>query len=332
MLGHQMVTVHSQDDDIRLDRWFHRHYPKVSKGLIEKLARKGAIRLDGKRIKTNIRLKAGMRLKVPAAIIEAQSHHKQETSKATSADIHMIENQIIFEDRFIIAINKPHNLASQGGSGIDKSLIDILQAIGQTKGYKPHLVHRLDKDTSGIMIIAKSPDMAATLTKSFQQRQIQKIYLAIVAGQARPAEGHISLPLAKRGSKGQQKIVADYDHGQKAESLYQTLETAGQIASIVALCPLTGRTHQLRVHANDALECPILSDGKYGGEKAFIPNLSKKLHLHAWQLHFSHPKTRQHLQLIAPIADHICQTIKTLGMETPDSDGYESVHDSFLSK
>ncbi len=325
MFTHQIITISAQDDDIRLDRWFHRHYPKASKGLIEKLARKGAIRLDGKRVKTNIRVKAHMQLKIPAAILEAQSKIQDTTPKAkpSDSDIRMIKDQIIFEDRFILAVNKPHGLASQGGSGIEKSLISIIQAMGQTEGYKPHLVHRLDKDTSGIMILAKSPDMAAALTKNFQRRDIRKIYLAVLAGQARPAEGHISLPLIKRGSKGQQKMVADYEHGQTAESLYQTLETAGQVASIVALSPLTGRTHQLRVHANDALECPVLSDGKYGGEKAFIPNLSKKLHLHAWQLHFSHPKTGQHMQLIAPIADHICQSISELGMQIPDSSAYE---------
>lgn len=323
MSSHQTITINTQDDDIRLDRWFHRHYPNASKGLIEKLSRKGAIRLDGKRIKSNARIKAGMQLKIPAAIIEAQPHSENTEPFAAASDIQMIKDQILFEDRFIIVINKPHGLASQGGTGINKSLISILQAIGNTEGYKPHLVHRLDKDTSGIMVLAKSPDMAAVLTRSFQKRDVQKIYLAILAGQPRPAEGHINLPLIKSGSKGQQKVIADYDHGQKAESLYQTLETAGHIASIVALSPLTGRTHQLRVHTNDALECPVLSDGKYGGEKAFIPNLSKKLHLHAWQLHFRHPKTLQHMRLVAPIAEHICQSIETLGMQIPDSDAYE---------
>ncbi len=327
MSSHQIITVKLEDNDIRLDRWFHRHFPNVSKGLVEKLARKGAIRLDGGRVKSNTHVQTNMQIKVPSAIIEAQT--QEQAAKApsimqiTKQDIKMLKECVLFEDRFIIVVNKPHGLASQGGSGVTKSLIDIIQAMGEDEGYKAHLVHRLDKDTSGIMVLAKSPDMAAELTHAFQGRNMQKIYLALVVGQPRPSEGHIDLPLIKKGSKGQQKVVADYEEGQKAESLYQTIEHAGNIVSILAMSPLTGRTHQLRVHANDALECPILSDGKYGGEKAFIPNLSKKLHLHAWQLHFRHPKTKQRMQLVAPIAEHICQSITSLGMSIPDHDAYD---------
>lgn len=320
-MNYQLIKVTEDDDQIRLDRWFHRHFPHISKGLVDKLARKGAIRLDGKRAKGQSRVSTNMEIKIPPSILQAQkdSPARKEKPKISTEDLKQIEQSILYEDRFILAINKPAGLASQGGSKIKKSVDDILKAWAEEKDFQIYLVHRLDKDTSGVLLLAKSPKMASELTHGFQQREIQKTYLALLTGNPKPKEGHIDMPLLKGQVGAQQKVYPDWDHGSRAETLYQVLESAGQKMSLVAFSPLTGRTHQLRVHAAEALKYPILGDGKYGGENAFAEGLSKKLHLHAWQLNFRHPQTKEMMQITAPILGHMEESLKTLSLDMPDA-------------
>ncbi len=311
-----LIHVTEGDDDIRLDRWFKRHYSHASKGLIDKLSRKGAIRINGKRCKAADRVYKGDEIKVPPAIREATPIEAKEktTEAATAVDVKLIERNIIHEDRFIVVVNKPAGLASQGGSGITRSLDEIMKAIGEKNGYKPHLVHRLDKDTSGLIIIAKSPAIAAKLTESFKKHDLRKIYLAVVKGHPRPDEGEIDLPLRKSGKLGEQKVRIDYENGQKALSQYQVLEHCGQEFSLCALSPLTGRTHQLRVHMMEALNCPIVGDKKYGGIEAVPNGLPKKLHLHAWRLELKHPASGEKKQFEAPLSETLEKTLKILDM------------------
>lgn len=314
-----LVTVTKEDDDIRLDRWFKRHYPHISKALIDKLSRKGAIRLNGKRCKAADHIYMSNQIKIPLAIINAEPNQFQKSEKynrPTLKDIKEIENHIIHEDRFIVVINKPSGLASQGGSGIRRSLDEIMKAIGEKKGFKAHLVHRLDKETSGLVILAKSPSIATKLTESFQSHNIRKIYLAVIKGHPRPDEGEISLPLRKFGPKGQQKVQVDFEQGQKAISQYQILDHCGQEFSLCALSPLTGRTHQLRVHMKEGLNCPIIGDKKYGGLEALPEGLPKQLHLHAWQLEFKHPASQEKINLKAPLSETLKQTLKILDIQT----------------
>ncbi len=310
-----VITVTNNDNDIRLDRWFKRHYEHISKSLIDKLARKGAIRINGKRCKAANHVYEGDQIKIPQAIMNIQTSKPQsidKSNKLTVADIKCIENNIIHEDRFIIIVNKPAGLASQGGTGLHRSLDEIMKVISEKKGYKPHLVHRLDKDTSGLIMMAKSPSIATKLTESFKQHEIRKIYLAVIKGHPRPHEGEIDLPLLKSGRQGQQKVHVDYKNGQKAISQYQVLDHCGQEFSLCALSPLTGRTHQLRVHMKEGLNCPIIGDKKYGGSEAVPDGLPKKLHLHAWQLEFKHPASQEKMQFKAALSETFNKTFKIL--------------------
>lgn len=316
----EIMTVTQNDEDIRLDRWFKRHYPHISKGLIDKLSRKGAIRINGKRCKAADHVHENDEIKIPHAILNAPIEAPEKTEKTnlpSVADIKLMEKNIIHEDRFILIVNKPAGLASQGGSGISRSLDAIMNAIGEKKGFKPHLVHRLDKDTSGLIIMAKTPAIATKLTEGFKQHDIRKIYLAVIKGHPRPDEGEINLPLRKSGKLGEQKVRVDYEHGQKAVSQYQILEHCGQEFSLCALSPLTGRTHQLRVHMAEGLNCPIIGDKKYGGIEAIPDGLPKKLHLHAWRLEFRHPQTQEKMNIEAPLSDIFKKTLKILDMQSP---------------
>ncbi len=313
----QIVKVTENDDDIRLDRWFKRHYPHISKGLVDKLCRKGALRINGKRCKAADHVHVQDEIKIPHAVSNAEmlsAPLKEKTNLPHAADIKLMEKNIIHEDRFILVVNKPAGLASQGGSGIARSLDEIMKAIGEKKGYKTHLVHRLDKDTSGLIIMAKTPAMATKLTEGFKRHDIRKIYLALIKGHPRPHEGEIDLPLRKSGAQGQQKVHVDYEKGQKAISQYQVLEHCGQEFSLCALSPLTGRTHQLRVHMAEALNCPIIGDKKYGGLEALPKGLSPKLHLHAWRLEFRHPKTEEPMTIEAPLPETFQKTLQILDM------------------
>lgn len=313
MSGIELFEVDAEEDDIRLDRWFRRHYPALKHGALEKLLRTGQIRIDGKRAKASSRLLAGQKIRVPPQAAEARRETSPRSAGPDDRDVEYIRSLVIYRDEQVIALNKPAGLAVQGGTKTTRHIDAMLDALRFGMKERPRLVHRLDRDTSGVLLLARSAKVAATLGRTFQGRQVRKIYWALVVGSPALEKGRIDLPLRKRpGARGEQ-MAAD-SGGKKAVTLYSVLETAGQTAAWLALWPLTGRTHQLRVHCA-AIGHPILGDGKYGGEGAFLPGegLPKQLHLHARELVLPHPSSQDPLQIIADLPPHMVQSWKLFG-------------------
>ena len=274
----QKFKVNKEDDNIRLDRWFKRNKPDVTHALLQKLLRKGGVKLNGKKAQSSVRVAEGDEILLKVEIVAQQSTRKSKKNQISEKDIEKFKSYIIHEDKDLLVINKPHGLASQGGSGIKISVDDIIREINPR--YK--LIHRLDKDTSGALVIAKKTSIATKLGEIIRERKMKKIYLALVKAVPQPREGKIDLPIAKRGERSEKMEVVSINSkdGKKAVTEYKTLENYGGKFSLIELKPITGRTHQLRVHMAE-IGCPIIGDGKYGGKQAFIDGLASKLHLHS---------------------------------------------------
>lgn len=303
--------VQDSEDGMRLDRWYKTHFPEVGFGYLQKLLRKGQIRVDGSRAKTNTRLEAGQTIRIPPLNNpnnnEAREHSEPRQRKITKADIEYVQSLVIYKDDDIIAINKPSGLAVQGGTKTERHLDGLLDALKFEADERPRLVHRLDKDTSGLLLLARSRKSATSLGKALSGHKAQKIYWALVRGVPRYESGEINQPLVKKGRAGDERIrIAERDDpaAMKALTYYKLIDTAGQKMAWLAMMPVTGRTHQLRVHAV-ALGHPIIGDGKYGGSDAHPGgDIPKKLHLHAKSLKIPHPSGRT-LELEAPLPDHM---------------------------
>ena len=273
--------VSLDEDGTRLDRFIRRHHDGINQGKIEKLLRSGSIRVDGSKAKSSTRLNQGQLVTMPAALAVGTPRPRTE-HRPDPAVVSALRDAVIARGKGWIAINKPSGLASQGGAGtvqhVDGALAEAFPGEGP-----PRLVHRLDRDTSGIMVVATSLAASRELARGFQGHGHQKTYLALVLGVPRPQQGTIDAPLIKAGGKGQEKMVVDYDIGQTARTDFTVLEAMGRSVSLVALSPLTGRTHQLRAHMA-TLGCPILGDGKYGGSESFPHDCVTRLCLHAAHL------------------------------------------------
>ncbi|MEM8914372.1 MAG: RluA family pseudouridine synthase [Pseudomonadota bacterium] len=313
-------TIADGDVDMRLDRWFRREFPGLGHGRLEKLLRKGQIRVDGRRVKANERLQAGATVRVPPLGDLSKQPVKphaanNKKSRALAADL---RKQILFEDAALIILNKPAGLAVQGGSKTDSHVDGALDGLVEPGAERPRLVHRLDKDTSGVLLLAKTRAAATALTSAFRSSDVEKEYWAICAGAPDRESGLIDLPLAKRGSAGGEKVIGDED-GKKALTDMRLVVHAGGKISWLALRPLTGRTHQLRVHC-EAIGCPILGDGKYGGSNAFPTGTHRidRLHLHARRLKFRHPASGRPVEFISPLPGHMVDTFKAFGFAEPD--------------
>ena len=310
------IEVQSEDEGLRLDRWFKRHYPDLPHSRLQKLLRTGQIRIDGSRSKTDNRLNAGQIIRIPPL------EHRNQASKSSlppdPADVRAVSDWIIHRDSQIIALNKPPGLAVQGGSKIHRHLDAMLDALKFGLNERPRLVHRLDKDTSGVLLLARTAKTAAHLAKAFQSKEARKLYWAIVAGTPRPASGRIDLPLAKTAGRHGERVVPDASKGKSAVTFYRIVDKAGQKAAWLALEPRTGRTHQLRVHSN-TLGTPILGDGKYGGKGAFLEGegLIKKLHLHARAIQIPHPDGGI-FEAVADLPDHMRATWRLFGFDEKD--------------
>lgn len=308
----QQVTIQDEDAGIRLDKWFKRHYPNVSHTSVEKALRKGQIKVDGKKVKSNHRVSEGEIVRVPPMT----EYEREEKPKARidSKYIKIIQESVIYKDDDIIVINKPAGIATQGGVGVRVSIDDLLEYLKFDYENKPKLVHRLDKDTSGILLIARKASSASKLTKSFREKDMEKIYLALVVGIPKELEAKVSYPLLKADiGAGKEKVVVDLENGQNAVTYYKVLERLGRKLCLVELRPITGRTHQLRVHMAE-IGNPILGDGKYGGKDAFIEGLSNKMHLHAYQIKVPDDSGKiktYTAKLISPISD----SFKELGFD-----------------
>ncbi len=310
--GATTVTVSPEDADARLDRWFKRHYPQVSHGRLERWLRTGQVRVDGRRAKAAHRVRAGERVRVPPMDAADQTTEAAPRKRQVAdADIERVRAAVLHRDASVIVLNKPPGLAVQGGAGTTRHLDAMLDALADG-GERPRLVHRLDKDTSGVLVLARTVRAAAALAEAFRGRAVEKLYWAVVVGTPKPSEGEIRAALAKRGGAAGERVVVEVT-GQRATTAYRTIESAGRRAAWLELNPRTGRTHQLRVHCAH-LGTPILGDGKYGGAAAFIPGdvVDKRLHLHARALTLPHPSGGR-LRVAAPLPEHMARTFRFFG-------------------
>ena len=313
----RQFTVQHDDDGVRLDRWFKRHLPQIGFAMISRWARTGQIRVDGKRADPADRLSAGQVVRVPPGGDAPAKGGAKPRRELSDEEIAKAEAMVITQDRAAIVLNKPPGLATQGGSGMKEHVDGLLDAFAHD-GPRPRLVHRLDKDTSGVLLIARTPGSAAFFSKRFSGRTARKIYWAIITGVPDVADGLIDLPLAKQPGTGGEKMMVDKSgEGQPARTRYRVLDRAGNRACWVELQPLTGRTHQLRVHMA-AIGHPIVGDGKYGGPDAFLSgSISRKMHLHARRLIIDHPDGDV-IDVRAELPEHFANTMAGLGFDEED--------------
>ena len=330
MTAVRSVTVAPEEAELRLDRWFRQHYPGLGHGRLEKLLRTGQVRVDGKRAKSGTRLAAGQVVRVPPlAPPDPGSAAKRGLPAVDPRDLEALRASVLYRDETVIAIDKPAGLAVQGGSGQHRHLDAMLDGLRFGSAERPRLVHRLDKDTGGVLLLARTAAAARKLTAAFKGKSARKVYWALVAGAPPEPRGLIDLPLAKAGGTGAEKMGAAAD-GKSAQTLYQVVQSrkvAGAAVSWLVLVPLTGRTHQLRAHCA-ALDAPILYDGKYGGRAAFPPGLvlgglefdggaggPKRLMLLAREIAVPHPEHETTLRVAAPPPAHMEAAFAGLGFQ-----------------
>ena len=312
-------TVQADDDGIRLDRWFKRHLPQIGFGTVSKWARTGQIRVDGSRARPEDRLSQGQHIRVPPG---GDAPHKAPKPKRelTRAEIEQAEAMLIRQTRSSLVINKPPGLATQGGTNTFNHVDGLLDAyIGEGDEQRPKLVHRLDKDTSGVLLVARTAGSAAFFSKRFSGRSAKKIYWALVVGVPDVKEGVIEAPLAKQPGSGGEKMHVDHEGGAPAKTKYRVVDSAGKKTAWLELQPLTGRTHQLRVHCA-AMGHPIVGDGKYGGKESFLTgSVSRKMHLHARRLIIDSPDGGK-LDVTADLPEHFGASMEQLGFDESASD------------
>jgi 23S rRNA pseudouridine955/2504/2580 synthase len=315
------VIVRQEDGAGRLDRWFRRHYPALGHGRLEKLLRTGQVRVDGKRARAGDPVAPGQAIRVPP-LPENPPAQRSGAPAARPQDEAMLRDAVIHRDDWAIVLNKPAGLAVQGGTNTERHVDALLDGLRFDSKERPRLVHRLDKDTSGVLLIARNAAAAAFFTRAFRDKRTRKTYWAIVAGRPQPAQGRIDLALAKGGGLGRERVRADAETGKSAITYYRVIDQAGDRASWLALLPLTGRTHQLRAHCA-ALGTPILGDGKYGGNAAQLPGgaAAHRLHLHARSLEIPHPAGGT-LRVTAPLPPHMRRAWEFFGFAADADDPF----------
>ncbi len=302
------LTVGDDAEEMRLDRFVRKTLGPIGQGVLERQLREGKIRLDGAKVKSNTRLRPGQILSYPDMLFAAgvPDHLTSPAPMVIDQQTALSEvmDMVVAEHKDWLALNKVAGLAVQGGSQTRRHIDGLLQAAYPDA--RPKLVHRLDKDTTGLLLVARHDSAARALTAEFAGKMMQKVYLALVVGDPGTA-GRIVAPLRKTAGKGAEKMVVDYELGQSACTEFQRLGKAGPI-SLVALKPITGRTHQLRVHMADT-GTPILGDGKYAGAAAHIGNFSRQLHLHARFLRLSDGTT-----IAADLSPHFKAAVDMAGL------------------
>ena len=338
MSGVKLLTVSADEGEQRLDKWFKRRFPQISQGHVEKMCRTGQIRIDSARAKASDRVAPGMVIRVPP-LPDTEAPSRPAESRINAADAKMIQAAVLWKDEHIIILNKPAGLPSQGGSGQgDRHVDGLTEAL--KFGYKdrPKLVHRLDKDTSGVLMLARTDRVARALSEALRHHLTRKIYWALVAGVPNPRQGSIKYGLMKapghgRGGEGEKMQcvhpakMGDYPDAKRAHTDFFTLWFLGTRLSWMALEPITGRTHQLRAHMAE-LGHPIIGDGKYGGSSTenmgdgwgagLGGEISRKLHLHARSLTIQHPITKETMTFTAPLPEHMAKTWKLLDWREKD--------------
>ncbi len=310
------AIIAEDDDGIRLDRWFQRHAPETSFNIVSRWARTGALRLDGAKAAPGDRIAAGQTLTWPEALPAAAAPRPVEREREPLSDdqIRYAQSLVIHMDRHAIVINKPPGLATQGGIGITTHVDGLLDALQYEMTTRPKLVHRLDKDTSGVLLLARTARAAAFFSKSFAGRDAKKTYWALTIGVPKIAAGEIDAALSKQPGSGGEKMHVDPEAGLKAKTRYRVIDKAADRGAWVEFMPLTGRTHQIRVHAA-AIGHPIVGDAKYGGKDAFLTGgISRKLHLHARRLVIDAPDGGK-LDITAELPGHISDSFALLGFD-----------------
>jgi 23S rRNA pseudouridine955/2504/2580 synthase len=343
------LDVSEDEAGMRLDRWFKRRFPQLPLAHLNKIVRKGEVRVAGKRVETSTRLEAGQSVRVPPLNLAPPA--PAPTHAPSAADAAAIRAMILFEDRDVIVLNKPYGLAVQGGSGTSRHIDGMLASLADKKGERPVLVHRLDRDTSGVLLLAKSRRMAADLGEIFRSRQAKKIYWALVEGAPKPGQGRISLFLAKGEAMGENRKPrkgerADLErmrivkHGdpdaQHSVTLYAVVDKVAPRLAWLSMRPITGRTHQLRAHC-EAIGHPIVGDPKYNRRpdndparrdplRALPPGLEPKLHLLARRLILPHPKGGA-IDVTAPLPPHMQKSFDMFGFDVKMRDPIEDAPD-----
>ena len=338
MTGVRHIQVGADEGDQRLDRFLRRRFPQLGQGRIEKMCRRGELRLDGARVRPATRVAAGQDVRVPP-VPDAAPASDDRPHAISEADAAMIRDAVLYRDDHLIALNKPPGLPTQGGTGQRRHVDGLAPALVGAGEEAPRLVHRLDKDTSGVLLLARTRPMAKALTEAFRARSARKIYWAAAAGVPSPRMGTVRYGLVKapgHGRAGENERMrtvhpneVDATPGaQRATTDYAVIESLAQRACWLALVPVTGRTHQLRAHMA-AMGHPIVGDGKYGGGgqenlgdgwgAQLGGEISRKLHLHARSLAFDHPATGARLSLTAPLPEHMARTWETVGWTVADA-------------
>ncbi len=346
MSGVEHIVVSSEDGGQRLDRWLKRKYEFIGQARIEKMCRKGELRIDSSRCKAASRIEAGQVIRIPPIPQESVLARPIETRVISPDDTKLIQAAVIYKDDYLIVLNKPAGLPTQGGSKQKRHVDGMSEALRFGNEEKPRLVHRLDKDTSGVLVMARTRKVAQALTEAFRHRETRKIYWAAVAGVPSPKMGTIKYGLRKapgRGSGGEgEKMqcihpsdLAQYDDAKRATSDYAVLNQLAKRAAWVALSPITGRTHQLRAHMAE-IGHPIIGDGKYGGSgqenqgdgwgAQLGGDISRKLHLHARFISFQHPARREIVSFTAELPRHMSATWSTFqwDLEEVPNDPFEA--------
>ena len=319
------VRIHQHEAGQRIDRWLKTRFPALPFSRLQKLVRKGEVRVDGRRARPETRLAAGAEVRLPPMLAALEAAREENRPAPLSAKERAFFKRLkLYEDNWLIIINKPSGIAVQGGSQTALHIDRWLAALAAEPGARPRLVHRLDRDTSGVLVIARTRQVAAALGRAFASRSVRKIYWAVVHGVPQPKQGVIAAPLVKvRTPEGERMAVATtLPAGARAigevlpaKTHYAVIQHSNNPpAAWVSLKPATGRTHQLRVHMAH-LGHPIFGDARYGGLEGLPEGVEKKLHLHARRITFQHPVTGKRLDITAPLPEHMKKTFSLLGFD-----------------
>jgi 23S rRNA pseudouridine955/2504/2580 synthase len=318
----ETIEVGQGEGGLRLDRWFRIHFPAITYGHLQKLLRSGQVRLDSRRVQANARLEPGQQVRVPAVLREPAKPRPSVVPPLglSKADRDFIERMILLEDDHVLVLNKPYGIAVQGGTGTKRHIDGLLAGMADRFGDRPRLVHRLDRDTTGVLLVAKHRDAAARLGRIFQTRSAAKTYWALVKGVPRPPQGKIEAALVKAagpdGDRVRKALPGEQDKAMHATTHYSVIDRVAHKAAWVSLKPVTGRQHQLRAHMA-LIGHPIVGDNKYEGDKVLADSgIDAKLHLHARRLVIPHPVAGEPaIDVTAPLPEHMRRTWEMLGLD-----------------
>jgi 23S rRNA pseudouridine955/2504/2580 synthase len=310
----ETFKIRMPDDGLKITKWFKKSGIKIPFALFQKLLRKGAVKVNGKKIKPEHVLNVNdivefPLLKEPETGADGKKPKRIIKTSFEDAQALLIEN-IIYQDDEIIAINKPQGLPTQGGSKVNLSVDVLLDYLKESEdGERPRLIHRLDKDTSGVLLIAKTAAAASKFAQSFKHKDFEKHYIALVVGEPKYDKGVIDAPLLEKALQGtSEKTIVSYEEGKQALTEYKVLKLSGEV-SLLQIKIISGRKHQIRVHLAH-IGCPVVGDGKYGGRLAFVHNYPESLHLHAYQI--SHPLINNGKKITAPLSENLDKAARKL--------------------